>query len=85
MITYDKICEFIKLNEPSQKALINNDYNMFYYAKDLCIWLDPLDGTKEFVKGKLQFVTCMIGVSYKDRPLFGVISRPFELSPNQDS
>ena len=37
MITYDKICEFIKLNEPSQKALINNDYNMFYYAKDLCI------------------------------------------------
>lgn len=44
---------------------------------DLCIWIDPLDGTKEFVSGFLDAVTVLIGVSYRGSAIGGVIVQPF--------
>lgn len=47
--------------------------------EDLFIWVDPLDGTREFATGDnhVQEVTILIGVSYKGKPIAGVINQPF--------
>eukprot|EP00929_Paragymnodinium_shiwhaense_P038389 TRINITY_DN20284_c0_g1_i1.p1 TRINITY_DN20284_c0_g1~~TRINITY_DN20284_c0_g1_i1.p1 ORF type:complete len:323 (-),score=60.99 TRINITY_DN20284_c0_g1_i1:45-1013(-) len=44
---------------------------------DTCMWVDPLDGTKEFVLGNVERVTVLIGIAVKDRPVAGVIFQPF--------
>ena len=45
--------------------------------KDICFWIDPLDGTGGFVNGHTEHVTCNMGISIKGKPLFGVIGKPF--------
>jgi len=45
--------------------------------KDLVIWLDPLDGTAEFIDGLLSHVTTLIGIAYQGRPIAGIINQPF--------
>lgn len=42
------------------------------------VWIDPLDGTKEFVKGNLQAVTVLIGLSINGYSRFGVVHNPFD-------
>jgi 3'(2'), 5'-bisphosphate nucleotidase len=42
---------------------------------DWCWLVDPLDGTKEFVKKNGQF-TCNIGLVHKGVPVFGIVSIP---------
>ncbi|XP_019850537.1 PREDICTED: 3'(2'),5'-bisphosphate nucleotidase 1-like [Amphimedon queenslandica] len=44
---------------------------------DLTVWVDPLDGTKEFTEGFPEHVTVLIGISYNERPVGGVIHQPF--------
>mmetsp|Transcript_42299 Transcript_42299/g.83050 ORF Transcript_42299/g.83050 Transcript_42299/m.83050 type:complete len:336 (-) Transcript_42299:293-1300(-) len=46
-------------------------------AADVCLWVDPLDGTKEFVMGNLASVSVLIGIALRDRPVAGVILQPF--------
>lgn len=48
------------------------------FWRDLVCWIDPLDGTKEFVIGDLRCVTCLIGLSYKREAFAGVIAEPFK-------
>jgi len=45
--------------------------------EDTCLWIDPLDGTKEFVLGNLQNVSVLIGIAVRDRPVAGVLHQPF--------
>lgn len=45
-----------------------------YEIDKLCVWLDPLDGTLDFVMNNLDNVTTLIGVSYNNQPLLGVVS-----------
>jgi 3'(2'), 5'-bisphosphate nucleotidase len=40
-----------------------------------CWIVDPLDGTKEFIKKNGQF-TVNIGLTYKNTPIFGIVSVP---------
>ncbi|CAJ1368873.1 unnamed protein product [Effrenium voratum] len=47
---------------------------------DLCVWVDPLDGTKEFTEGRYEFVSTLIGISRLGRPIAGVISEPYRES-----
>lgn len=46
-------------------------------ADDVCVWVDPLDGTKEFVIGNKGAVTVLVGVAEKGVPVAGVVHRPF--------
>lgn len=46
--------------------------------REFCLWLDPLDGTREFRDGKMEFVTVLVGVSLNNRPIAGIISVPLE-------
>ncbi|UPQ99068.1 inositol monophosphatase [Chloropicon primus] len=45
--------------------------------KDVTIWIDPLDGTKEFLQGNKNGVTTLIGCCIRGTPWFGVIHVPF--------
>lgn len=45
--------------------------------EDITIWVDPLDGTAEFVKGHLDHVTVLIGLSVSGKAIAGVVHQPF--------
>ncbi|MBN3291967.1 BPNT1 nucleotidase, partial [Polypterus senegalus] len=45
--------------------------------EELVVWVDPLDGTKEYTEGLLDHVTVLIGVAYEGRAIGGVINQPF--------
>ncbi len=64
----EKYPEYAILSEESRddKSRLNNDY---------CFIVDPLDGTKEFVKRNGQF-TVNIALAYKGSPIVGAIYVP---------
>lgn len=50
--------------------------------EDLLVWVDPLDGTGEFVRAQedpslLQQVTVLIGITHKGQPIAGVVHQPY--------
>lgn len=47
--------------------------------EDLFIWVDPLDGTREYTEGHevSKEVTVLIGISWKGRAIAGVMNQPF--------
>lgn len=45
------------------------------------IWIDPLDGTREFVKGYYKAVTILVGISYFNRAIAGIIFSPYQDNP----
>ena len=46
--------------------------------EEITIWVDPLDGTKNFVKGDVLGVTSIIGICRAGRPILGIIHHPFD-------
>ena len=46
-------------------------------TEDLCVFIDPVDGTREFVQGRLESVQTLIGIAWRGRPIAGVIGLPF--------
>ncbi|RLN58742.1 hypothetical protein BBJ29_004214 [Phytophthora kernoviae] len=44
---------------------------------NLVLWVDPLDGTKRFAAKKFDEVSVLIGITYKQRPIAGVVHLPF--------
>ena len=46
-------------------------------AKDAVVWIDPLDGTSDFVANNLPAVTVLIGLSIKGKSRAGVVHNPF--------
>ncbi|XP_018599249.2 3'(2'),5'-bisphosphate nucleotidase 1 isoform X2 [Scleropages formosus] len=45
--------------------------------EELVVWVDPLDGTKEYTEGLLDHVTVLIGIAYNGKAIAGVINQPF--------
>uniref|UniRef100_A0A7E5A0Z0 3'(2'),5'-bisphosphate nucleotidase 1 n=1 Tax=Panagrellus redivivus TaxID=6233 RepID=A0A7E5A0Z0_PANRE len=51
--------------------------------EDVVVWVDPLDGTSEFAaksrgrEPKLNQVTVLIGIAYKNRAIAGVVHQPY--------
>jgi fructose-1,6-bisphosphatase/inositol monophosphatase family enzyme len=43
----------------------------------LVIWVDPLDGTNNYVVGDVIGVTALIGIALDGKPVYGVIHHPF--------
>lgn len=53
--------------------------------EDVTIWVDPLDGTSEFVKGvSYEHVTVLIGISVNGKSVAGVINQPFYEQKDND-
>ena len=41
------------------------------------VFVDPLDGTSAYAKGKYEYVTILIAIMVDNIPVFGVIGKPF--------
>ena len=46
-------------------------------AKDATVWIDPLDGTKYFVNGEIEFVSVIIGIVIKGESRIGIVHYPY--------
>ena len=48
-------------------------------SKDIVIWIDPMDGTKAYIKGEKTAVTVLIGIAnnINGECIAGIIHRPF--------
>lgn len=75
----DHICNYLKNITINNSGIISEEIKNDSYdkRKDLeWVWLiDPLDGTKEFVKKNGQF-TVNIGLCQNSTPVFGIVSIP---------
>jgi 3'-phosphoadenosine 5'-phosphosulfate (PAPS) 3'-phosphatase len=54
---------------PTHKGL-GPDYNIPAHSqslllRDLCVFIDPVDGTREFVQGRIEACQCLIGIAYR--------------------
>jgi len=59
------------------RTVIHSDLDEEIPIEELVIFVDPVDGTREFVEGRLQNVACLIGIARNSRPIVGVIGVPF--------
>lgn len=46
-------------------------------TKNLCIWVDPLDGTSEYTQGLVEHVTVLVGIAIGEKAVAGVIHQPY--------
>lgn len=61
--------EVLKMTVPEKYKSANLD--------DFTVWVDPLDGTKEYTEGYLDHVTVLIGIAVGDDAVGGVIHQPY--------
>lgn len=62
--------------ETFQKKSLPDQYKKAT-MEDLTVWVDPLDGTKEYTEGHLDHVTVLIGIALGDQAVAGVIHQPY--------
>lgn len=48
-----------------------------FSTENALVWIDPLDGTKDFTLGNLSAVTVLIGLAINGVPKIGVVHHPF--------
>ncbi|XP_058807958.1 3'(2'),5'-bisphosphate nucleotidase 1 [Phymastichus coffea] len=69
--------EVLKVDLPSEL----NDVDV----QDICVWVDPLDGTSEYTQGLVEHVTVLVGIAVGDRAIGGVIHQPYFKNSENDS
>ncbi|KAK3249234.1 hypothetical protein CYMTET_41330 [Cymbomonas tetramitiformis] len=57
------------LSEPSQQLMV--------CLENVVVFVDPLDGTREFVEGRLASVQCLVGIAVQGRAIAGAVGLPF--------
>jgi len=62
----------------SNKNSFNLNLDPVYPLRDLLVTIDPLDATKEYTEGLLQYVTTQQCIVSNGRPVAGIIHQPFE-------
>ena len=49
------------------------DCKEVFKTEEALVWIDPLDGTSDYIKGDLKAVSVLIGLSLKGTASYGVI------------
>lgn len=78
-LTYASDIEKIQEKEFSKDvlALTCPDNLKNVKENEVIVWVDPLDGTKEFTQGLLDHVTVLIGISVNGNAVGGVVYQPY--------
>lgn len=70
------IVETLKRNCPEHAILTEEEPDTWDKTGEEWVWMiDPLDGTKDFIKGNGEFVT-MVGLTHLGEPTIGVVVEP---------
>jgi 3'(2'), 5'-bisphosphate nucleotidase len=70
------IVETLKRNFPEHAILTEEEPDTWDKTGEEWVWMiDPLDGTKDFIKGNGEFVT-MVGLTHLGKPTIGVVVEP---------
>ncbi|KAK2949486.1 putative Myo-inositol monophosphatase A3 [Blattamonas nauphoetae] len=59
--------------------------DLSFPIEDLVIYIDPLDGTRDYCDGFVHNVTVLIGIVANERPVAGVICYPFVRDSSDDN
>jgi len=68
--------------EPIRKDMFNEEQNDTSHqvrgvkGDEIIIFIDPMDGTREFVEGRIQNVQCLIGITINGKPVAGAMGIP---------
>eukprot|EP01064_Diplonema_japonicum_P015234 TRINITY_DN22989_c0_g1_i1.p1 TRINITY_DN22989_c0_g1~~TRINITY_DN22989_c0_g1_i1.p1 ORF type:complete len:802 (+),score=209.56 TRINITY_DN22989_c0_g1_i1:80-2407(+) len=75
-----KAPDFAPLNPKACDELLSGDALQQYESvtlDEITVFVDPVDGTREFVQGRLDACQVLIGIALSGRPIAGVITLPF--------
>lgn len=81
----DKMAERKAFNELLRATVYGSEiYEEFstFSTTNAVVWIDPLDGTKDFTMGNLSAVTVLIGLAIDGVPKIGVVHNPFKTNEN---
>lgn len=88
---HDMMAHFDKYNSPSidqepiQRDLLSQSDNTHLLdsiressneKNELIIFIDPMDGTREFVENRIENVQCLIGITLNGKPIAGAVGMP---------
>lgn len=45
---------------------------------EICVWIDPIDCTKGFISGQMDYVTNLIGMSRNNKAYIGIVGAPYK-------
>jgi len=78
------LCSTSNLTSTEGGSDVSSDSDVMVSLSDLTLYIDPMDGTREFVEQRLHNVQCLIGITWKGQPIGGIIGLPFLWNDNDD-
>jgi len=87
-ITDEQLCQKYNVYTPNQKPIDCNLLpastfsDLLVPLSELTLYIDPMDGTREFVEQRLHNVQCLIGITWQGKPIGGIIGLPFLWNDN---
>jgi len=65
--------------EMSRSSNSSNNNNDNIHSQNITIFIDPLDGTREFVEGRIWNVQSLVGIAVNGKSVAGAIGLPFPM------